>query len=252
MPTPTFVGSYNTAFNTATSPKSSSAFDVALGDVIASIMADEAAQTSENYTWGNSGTGLTWVEQTQATFVTSADVFIQAAHATPAGAQTSITGTLTRNTGNAAHWFGAVFARWSNATMTGVVAGARSTTPDTASPYTLSITPVLNNSAIFYGIADFSASDFTSRVHSTVNGFTPTVGNGLELAYFRDSAHYSACWAYIPDAGAGGAAKTVGITGPAGGDTLLVAVEIGGVAAAATRTPAKVYNRAALNRAYYL
>jgi hypothetical protein len=235
MPVPTFVGAYATTFNTATSPKSTSAFDVALGDVLVMPLADESFATGENYTWGNSGTALTWTEQTAATAVNGSDVFTQIATAVPPGSQTGITASLTRVTGAGSGWFGGVLARFSNATLVGA-ASARSTAPDTTSPYQLAITTLLDNSAIVYAVVDFSAIDFSTRVHTTVNGYTPSVGNGLELGYFRDSAHYATCWAYIPDAGAAGA-KTVGMTGPASGDVLLVAAEIGGVGGAAALPP---------------
>ncbi len=227
MSAPTFVGSYLTAFNTATSPKSSAAFDVATGDVVIAGVCDEQADASENFTYGNSGTSLGWTEDTAATFVAGGDTFIQTATAVAPGAQTGITGTLTRTTGDASHVFGGMFARFSNASVTGT-ARAQSTAPDTSSPYTLSITPVYPNSAILYGMADYAALDFSARVHQTVNGYTPVAGGAYEIHYHRSAVDFSLCWAYIPDAGAAGEAKVVGMTGPAAGDVLMVAVEIAG------------------------
>lgn len=232
MPAPTFVGGYASAFNTSTSPKSTAAFNVAVGDVLVAALADGQFNTGENYTFANSGTALTWTEQTAATAATGLDVFVQTATATPSAAQAGITGTLTRVTGTSTHFFGGIVARFSNATLVGT-ASARSTAPDTTSPYQLSITTLLPNSAIVYVVADFNALDFAARVHTTVNGFTPTSGNGQELSYFRDATQYTACWAYVPDAGAAGA-KTVGMSGPASGDVLLAAVEVGGTSTAAT------------------
>lgn len=248
MPAPTFVGAYATALNSTTTPKSTAAFDVAVGDVLVAALADSQFNASENFTFSNSGTALTWTEQTQATAVAGNDAFAQTATAVPAGAQTGITGTVTRVTGVATDFYGAIVARFSNATLVGT-ASARSTAPDTTSPYQLAITTLLANSAIVYLMVDFNALDFAARVHTTVNGYTPTSGNGQEIGYARNVAQNTACWAYIPDAGAAGA-KTVGMTGPASGDCLLVAVEVGGVASAAARPRNVRTNTPALTRSF--
>jgi hypothetical protein len=96
----------------------------------------------------------------------------------------------------------------------------------------LSITTTFANSAVVYLFADWSATDASTRTHRTVNGFTPSAGNGQEVTYFRNTTDWAVVVAYIPDAGAAGA-KTVGLTTPSTGRWLGTAVEVRGSAGAA-------------------
>lgn len=88
-----------------------------------------------------------------------------------------------------------------------------------------------DNSAIGAVIGDWAAADGTSRTWRTVNSVTPTVGNGMERAYFRNSADYSAYAGYWSDAGAAGS-KQIGLSAPTGMAHSTIGVEVLGTAAA--------------------
>lgn len=227
---PTFVATYPTAFNSTTSPKNATgSITAAIGDVLVGGIVDEQDDNTENYTWTNTGgTGATYIEDT-ATGAGSSDVWTQTVHAVLASALTAGTLTATRTAGAAANWYGGLIAHFTGSAGIGNVAataGAGGAAPS------LAITTANDNSALLAVFGDFAAVDGTTRTWRTVNGFTPTAGNGQELLYFRDSAHYAAYIAYWPDAGAAGA-KTVGLSAPAAMDMVGGVVEIRGTASAA-------------------
>lgn len=245
MATPTFVSDVDTAFNSATSPKSTASLSASVGDVLIAVGGIEAWESITNFTFANTGTAATWTEMTAGGSTTS-DTFAQIAHATIASALTAETCSLTRTAGNSGYWYGMTVARFSGANMTGA-GSAAATVGDTTSPVQVAVTTAFANSAIVYGVFDYAAVDAPSRAHTTVNGYTPTAANGQELAYFRDASHYTACIAYIVDAGAAGS-KTVGMTMPGSPDAVVVAIEVPGATAAAA-VPLPVINSQHINRA---
>lgn len=93
----------------------------------------------------------------------------------------------------------------------------------------LNITTTQDNSAIVVVVVDWNAVDGASRVWSTVNGITPTAGNGYERSYNLDAARGTYYVAYYPDAGAAGV-KTVGLSAPSTQRYVICAVEIKGAA----------------------
>ena len=94
-----------------------------------------------------------------------------------------------------------------------------------------------DHSAICLIVLDANAVSGTSRTWLTVNGFTPSAGNGLELGYTLVSGTYGIYIAYWPDAGLAGT-KTVGLSAPAGMTYTAVATEILGSASAPSNTAA--------------
>lgn len=96
----------------------------------------------------------------------------------------------------------------------------------------LNITTLQDNSAIVVVVADWNAVDGATRTWRTVNGTTPTSGNGFERSYIRDAIRMTYYAAYYPDAGAAGV-KTVGLSAPSTMRYVICAVEIKGVAAKA-------------------
>lgn len=218
---PTFVADYEGAsWNTSTSPKTTSSFDGSLGDVLVSLLVEANDDGDENFTW-TSSPAETWTENAETTGSTDADVFLQTATASLTAARTGMTVIATRTAGTA-NLMNHVVAHFT--ASDGVGNAARQTGNGGAAP-AFAFTTNFDNSAIVYIIADWNATDGTTRTHRTVNGFTPTVGNGQELVYFRNAAEYTVYAAYIVDAGAAGS-KTIGISAPAGGDCLIAAVEV--------------------------
>ena len=125
-------------------------------------------------------------------------------------------------TGTALSW-GFTALRFANHGGVGATAVANSSTGTPS----LNITTTENNSALVVAVVDNNAIDGASRTWLTVNGITPTAGNGLELVYFRNAVKYAAYVAYYSDAGVAGV-KTVGLSAPAGTKWIVAAVEIKG------------------------
>lgn len=222
---PTFVADYEgSSWLTTTSPKTTGAFNGAAGDVLVSMLADASDSNNENYTWTSSPTE-TWTENAETTGTLNADVLLQTATTILTAVRTGMTVTVTRTTGVTTDPYNHVVAHFTGSN--GIGNATRLTGTGVAAPSFAFFTN-FHNSAIVYVISDWAATDGTTRTHRTVNGFTPTAGNGQELVYFRDASWYTVYAAYIPDAGNAGS-KTIGISAPAGGDCLIAAVEIQGI-----------------------
>ena len=103
--------------------------------------------------------------------------------------------------------------------------GASSSDTGTGAP-SLTLTTTGDNSAIAVIVLDANAVSGASRTWLTLNGYTPTAGNGYELDYTLDSGNYGVYVAYYPDAGPGGSVKTVGLSAPSGMKYTAVAYEI--------------------------
>jgi hypothetical protein len=76
---------------------------------------------------------------------------------------------------------------------------------------------------IFSG--DWLAVDGSSRIWRTVNGVTPSTGNGLEKTYSTVSGGWTAYGAYYNNVGAVGT-QTVGLSAPGAQKYNIVAVEV--------------------------
>jgi hypothetical protein len=112
--------------------------------------------------------------------------------------------------------------------------GASASGTGTGAP-SLSVTTTGDHSAVCLIVLDANAVSGTSRTWLTVNGFTPSAGNGLELGYTLVSGTYGIYIAYWPDAGLAGT-KTVGLSAPTGMKYTAVATEILGSASAPSAT----------------
>lgn len=220
MPAPTFVAEYENSqgWGVTTTPKTVSV-TTAVGDVLAILTAGESDFTTLDLPTGGTGT---YVNQENIDVADRCSIRVDTA-VTGISAQTY---TLNQANSGSGKW-GFTGARFSGSNGIGA---AESTNALDAAP-SLSITTLQANSALVVIVGDFEANDGASRTWLTVNGFTPTAGNGQELVYFRDAAAYTVYVAYYPDAGAAGA-KTVGLSAPAGQDYTIAAVEIIGIAGA--------------------
>ena len=242
---PTFVAHYEGAsWDTTTSPKTTGTFNTSANDALVSLVGEESDVGTENFTWTNSVTALTWTEKPETTGTTNSDGWAQAATAI-ASAITGTAVTATRTAGSA--------LKYNHATLhfsgsDGIGGEAHSTAGTSGAP-SLSITTTADNSAIVCIFVDWNAADGASRTWRTVNGITPTAGNGLERVYFRNASNYTVYVAYYSDAGTAGA-KTIGLSAPSGQRWVGIAVEVKGAAGgAAPLAGAPVVIMQALNRA---
>jgi hypothetical protein len=219
MAAPTFVAEYEVAsWNTGGNSKTVTP-TTADDDLLVLVGGAEGAEL----TLDPAGNGMTYTLRQSITVTDFCAAFAWTAPATGASGWTL---TVTKD-GNNLLW-GVTALRFSGAG--GVGTSAKTNTSGAPS---LSITTTQANSAIVVFVSDWNAADGTTRTWRTVNGTTPTIGNGLERTYFRNSSAYAVYAAYYPDAGAVGS-KTVGLSAPSGQKYSIVAVEILGTADAET------------------
>lgn len=225
MPAPTFIQEAETAWNSTTTPKTTASFAVQTGDVLVAIgVIADSNGVDDNLTV--SGGGLVWTVPTNGRVKVSSytGAVIYTATATSA---TSITVSFA-SAGSPSAWFGGNVLTFRGSTgvgqsaKTNVLSGAPS----------VGITTTGANSAIVAVSGDWNAADGTVRTWLTVNSITPTVGNSLEVTYFRDAAQYTTYGAYWNDAGSAGA-QTVGLSAPGSQKYSITAVEVLGTAASA-------------------
>lgn len=93
----------------------------------------------------------------------------------------------------------------------------------------LGLTTVGNGSMVVVFNNDYGSIDGTSRTWDTVNGITPSAGNGLELTYTFDSTFITVYGAYYNNTGPIGTAITVGLSAPTGQTYSIVAAEVLGL-----------------------
>jgi hypothetical protein len=225
MAAPTFVASYASVYNTNTSPRTVTVTTQA-GDVVVVYGSMEA----NTHGVLNTPTGNSVSFSLQASFDTSttfSPVYMWAGTDNTGG--TNWTLSVSRSVAGSEKW-GITCLVFRNAALGTAVATTRSD-----GPYTTTITTTQANSAIVSLLADWDANadSGNTRVWATVNGNTPSSGNGQEINYEYSSGAYTVFGAYYTDAGSIGT-KTVGLsTGPG---TLphisFVTLEVKGVVAA--------------------
>jgi hypothetical protein len=226
---PTFVQEAETAWGTTATPKSTTAFDDLIGDILVSLGgAAGGEQTAVIPTLtGETFTGL----ESVGTASTTARADGRAATVASAGTGDVVSEAASGTTVK----FGANVLTFRGSD--GV--GAHTSVNGGSGGPSLALTTLQDNSAIAVISVDWNAVDGTTRTWRTVNGITPTVGNGLELTYFRDSVAYTVYVAYYSDAGTAGS-KTVGLSAPVGQIFSTVAIEVKGTTAAASVIPTLV------------
>jgi hypothetical protein len=215
-----FIQENETAWNTTTSPKTTSSFSVNSGDVLVAFCVKEgydASLSPNSPTISNTGTSFTWTLQQEVKVGSYAHVLVWTA---TASTSQSMTVSFTLTQGGYATYYGGNVLQFRNSS--GV--GATAKTNTTGAP-SLSLTTQSNNSMIAAFVGDWNAANGSTRTWRTVNSITPTSGNGLELSYFRDASRYTLYGGYWNDAGAAGS-KTVGVSAPSGQKYAIVAVEI--------------------------
>jgi len=106
--------------------------------------------------------------------------------------------------------------------------GGSSSTTGSGAP-SLQLATTGDHSAVACIVLDWNGVSGTTRTWLTVNGVTPTAGNGYELDYTLVSGNYGVYIAYWPDAGPAGTV-TVGMSAPAGMKYTAIATEVLGTA----------------------
>lgn len=215
MAAPTFVASYSPATDwTATTTPATQSVTVATNDVLVVLGGTEDSTT----TLGTpSGGGLTYTLQKSETTASNT-----AGYGWTAAVGSSQTFTLSETASGGGAW-GDIALRFSGSS--GVGASANVTSGSGAG--SVSITTTQGNSAIAVIVLDWNGVSGASRTWATVNGTTPTAGNGFELNYVLDTGNYTTYAAYYPDAGATGSV-TVGLTAPTGMKYTVIAIEVKG------------------------
>jgi hypothetical protein len=209
---PTFVSESETAWNTATSPKTASV-TVQNNDRLVVIGATGDASTTLGTPTGGS---LTYTLQQSVVVTNYTTVYVWTATATSA---TTFSVSITRSGGTANYWgFNVLLYRDSDGF------GASSKTNVANGAPSLGLTTSFTDSAIVVINADWSAVDGTTRTWRQVNGASPT-----EQTYFRDSTMYTVYAARHANAGTAGA-KTVGLSAPGSQKYSIAAVEVRGTA----------------------
>ena len=213
MAAPTFINSYNTVYNTTTSPKSVSVTTQA-GDILV-VCAGDAGSTG---TLGTPSGNSVSFNLEQHVFVDSQ--WSQAKVWTGTDTTGGTNWTLQVTHTSSAQWG---FTCYVFRNAAGI--GASSKTNVSGATPSLDITTTRANSAVVVLNIDWDAQDGSSRTWRTVNSITPSSANGLERAYYYGSGIYTFFSALYDNAGSVGA-KTVGLTAPGSQKYSIIALEI--------------------------
>jgi|GEM_PF-6503273 hypothetical protein len=229
---PTFIQKAETAWGTATSPKTTASFNVQAGDVLVAFAETEDASTTVAIS-DSTTTSTAWVNQ-QTVNVASYDwAGVWTKQVTTAQAMTV---TFTAS-GNSANFFGGNVLTFRGSI--GVGASVKANVSSGAPTVNLITTQV--NSAIVVADSDWSAADGTSRVWRT------NAGAFSEQSYSRTAGHYTVYGGYHPNAGAVGT-YALGLTAPSQKYSI-IAVEVKGKDVTPDTTPPTVSMTAPANGA---
>jgi len=213
MSVPTIVATYNSTYTTVTSPKTLTITTQA-NDVVVVYGGNESGTTGINIPTGRITFSAVQSLEGDASYT---NAYLWSGVDATGGTNWTLSVSATAAD---VHWgVTAVVIRGTN----GVRASAQNRISGTAA--TVSLTTTQDNSTIITFLTDDNALDGSGRTWLTVNGITPTSGNGLEKTYSYDSTHYTAYGAVYTDAGIAGT-KTVGLSAPTGQEFSIVAVEL--------------------------
>lgn len=218
---PTFVAEYESVWNTISTPKTVTP-TIAANDclVIAAITANDTAQIGTPT--DNLATHLTYTLQQSIQFTDYCFLSIWTTFVT--GGQSGSFTLSAAKTGSADEW-GMNCLRFSGVSAIGATAQAHADV--SSGGQSVSLTTQQENSVVVSFAGDWSA-DANSPIWRTVNGITPSAGNGYEKTNQVISAVYGVYGAYWPDAGAAGT-NTYGASTPISQKYSIAAVELKGV-----------------------
>lgn len=234
MQPPTLVASYSSSYSTNSTPKTLSITTQA-GDIVVVCGGGENQTATLSTPTGNSISFTT----RQSIVVTSyATAYMWTGTDSTGG--TNWTLSCGRTGGSGVWGYSCFVFRGSD----GV--GASSKTNVSNNTPSLGITTTQENSAIVVINADWNAQDGASRVWRTVNGITPTSGNGMEVAYYYGAGIWSAYAAYYTNAGTTGS-KTVGLSSPGTQTYSIIALEVKGTATSKVSTISDDFSAPTMN-----
>lgn len=225
MPAPSFIQEAETAWNSATEPKTTASFNVLAGDVLVAFAIAENFLSGDN-AFTVSGGSLSWDPEQEVQVDSHTRV---AAWTAVVDSDKSMTVSF-NGPGAAGRWFGGNVLTFRGSDG----AGASNKGNATSDASEIDLTTTQDNSVVVVAQGDWNAVDGAARTHLTAD-----CGSASEQTYFHDGAHYAAYGWYHADAGAAVAGETVGVDTPNGQKWSIVAVEVKGTAGA----PVKAYVR---------
>jgi hypothetical protein len=229
MPTPTFVDSYVTDWVSSAAQKTA-AVTVSTNDLLVVFCVGATWADSSDNAVTPFGGGLTYDLLEQVRTLNEVTVGVWAAYCDSPQSFTLTTGRDPANNSGNSH--GACIVQFA---ATAGVGAHQVTAANTGAPLN-ALTTVGDNSAVVLFNGDWNAVDGASRTWRTVNGTTPTVGNGYELSYSFVSGQYTLYGAWWPDVGLAGA-PSFGLSAPAGQKYQAVAVEMRSSVASSAHLP---------------
>lgn len=224
---PTFVADYqNTAAQTSATDFTINNVAVQVDDRIVCWLMCENGDNGNVGTQTPSMTGVTWTQVVQQGALSSGDAYLEmwTGTATSAGTYTL---TISRNQSGLSY-FQIGCSVWRDSDGFGV----NTEEIDTSGAPSLDITTTEPHSALMGANSDWNAVDGASRVWRTINGITPTAGNGGEESYARNGSFAGFYTAHYTDVGPVGV-KAFGLSSPGGQDAAIGVIEILGTAGGA-------------------
>lgn len=219
--TPTFVAEYESAWNTSTTPKTVTP-TIAANDrlIICGMTANDTTQVSTPT--DNLATHLTYnlLETIQVTDY----CYLRLWEANVNGGQSG-SFTLSMARAGVADNFGFNCLRFSGVSSIGNHAQAHAEVSSGGSD--LSLTTSVEDSLVVVFSADWTADPAIGKTWRTVNGITPTTGNGLAVTFQVVSSVYGVYGSYYPGVGAAGL-NHYGNDNPADEKYSIAAVELVG------------------------
>jgi hypothetical protein len=206
-------------FNSTTSPKTTTSFDVVAGDLIVVTASVENGGSQSVVTPSASGGSVTWTQRARQPAANNGNTSAAWCWTGVVGATaTGITVSLARPTTDATLWWGMRATLWRAHGGVGSVFSATNGTGANSAPAIAASCAA--NSAVQININDWNAADGTSRTWRTINGAVQT-----ETDYFRDASRHAVYTGYTADTGAAGTI-TQGLTAPTGQRWVGAGVEI--------------------------
>lgn len=212
---PTFVASYKTSFTGNTSPLTVSVTTQA-GDLL--VVYGGTEDTATSITSPPSGNGITFTQQQGWTTASYSSAFLWTGVDANGGTNWTMSASIT----------GSAFWGYNCLVFRGAGLGASAIGNSAIGTPSLTFSTTKDNSMIVVYSSDWFSVNNSTRTWLTVNGITPTSGNGLELSSDWISGHYSEYGAYYSNAGTAGS-NTVGLSAPSGQKYAIVALEVIGV-----------------------
>ena len=219
MSTPTFIAAYNSTYNTSGSSKTVSV-TTNPGDTLIVYGGGDTNGTAPSVLATPTGNSVSLTLLQSVSVNNQASAYIWGGTDTIGGTNWTLTCVNTTNSSFPVWGFTCVVFR-----STGGIGASNSTYTSGNGTAALSLTTTQNNSAVVVFNNDWASVNGSSRVWDTVNGITPSAGNGLELSYTFNSGLITIYGAYYNNTGTAGPI-TVGLSAPTGQTYSIVAAEV--------------------------